>query len=148
MNAQISAAFDRRLYEALWSRGDLALVDELIAPDVVFDGQPLGRAGYRAWVTGFRSALPDLTVRIERQVADAESVVSRLTWRGTSSGELAPHLLPGWSNQAIAPTGKAVTWTSMTMHRILDGRLVEGWLNADMVGLLGQLGQLPTRTQD
>lgn len=142
MNADASAAFDRRLYEALWNRGDLALVDEFIAPDVAFDGQPLGRAGYRAWVTGFRSALPDLTVRIEGQVADAERVVSRLTWRGTHTGEFAPHLLPGWSGQAIAPTGRAVTWRSMTMHRIVDGHLVEGWLNADMVRLLGQLGVL------
>jgi steroid delta-isomerase-like uncharacterized protein len=142
MAADANLRFDRRLYEELWSRGNLALVDELVAPDVVFDGQPLGQAGYRDWVTGFRHAFPDLTVRIERQVADAQSVVSRLTWQGTNTGEIGPHLLPGWSGPAIPPTGQAVAWTSMTLHHLVDGRLTEGWLNADLFGLLQQLGVL------
>ena len=38
---------------------------------------------------------------------------------------------------------KAVAWTAMTMHRVVDGRLTEGWLNADLLGLLQQLGVLP-----
>jgi predicted ester cyclase len=148
MTADTTARFDRRLYEELWGRGDLALVDELIGPDVVFDGQPLGRGGYRDWVTGFRRAFPNLQVRIERQVADAQSVVSRLAWQGTNTGEILPHLLPGWSGTAIPPTGKAVAWTSMTMHRIVDGLLAEGWLNADLFGLLQQLGVLSPSAAD
>jgi predicted ester cyclase len=144
MAADAPLRFDRRLYEELWSRGDLAVVDELIAPDVVFDGQPLGQAGYRAWVTGFRRAFPDLQAHIEQQVADAQSVVSRLAWRGTNAGELLPQLLPGWAGPAIGPTGKTVAWTLMTLHRLVDGRLAEGWLNADLFSLLRQLGVLPS----
>ena len=109
---------------------------------MVFDGAPLGLAGYTNWVTGFRSAFPNLDVRIERQVADEQVVVSRLAWQGTNTGEILPHLLPGWTGPAIAPTGRAVAWTSMTMHRVVDGRLAEGWLNADLLGLLQQLGVL------
>ena len=143
MSAAANARFDRRLYDEIWRRGQLAAVPELVAPDVVFDGAPLGVAGYTNWVTGFRSAFPDLDVRIERQVADAQVVVSRLAWQGTNTGELLPQLLPGWSGPAIAPTGKAVAWTSMTMHRVVDGRLAEGWLTVNLLGLLQQLGVLP-----
>jgi predicted ester cyclase len=143
MSAEQNLRFDQRLYDELWSRGRIASVAELVAPDVVFDGQPLGLAGYTQWVTGFRRAFPDLQVRIQRQVADAQFVVSRLAWQGTNTGELAPHLLPGWAGPANAPTGRGVAWTSMTMHRLVDGRLAEGWLNADLLGLLQQLGVLP-----
>jgi predicted ester cyclase len=142
MTAEENAHFDRRLYDELWSRGSID-VAELVAPDVTFDGEPLGVEGYANWVTGFRRAFPDLRVRIEQQVADEECVVSRLAWQGTNAGEILPHLLPGWTGPALAPTGKAVAWTSMTMHRIAGGRLIEGWLNGDFLGLFRQLGLLP-----
>jgi predicted ester cyclase len=142
MSADANERFDRRLYAEIWSRGQIAAIPELVAPNVVFDGEPLGVAGYTSWVTGFRTAFPDLGVQIEQQVADEQVVVSRLAWHGTNTGELLPHLLPGWSGARIAPTGKTVAWTSTTMHRVVDGRLVEGWLNADLLGLLLQLGVL------
>jgi len=142
MTVDSNLRFGHRLYEELWSRGDLILVEELIAPNVVFEGQPLGQAGYRGWVNAFRRAFPDLRVQIERQVADAQSVVSKLAWQGTNSGEILSQLLPGWSGPVIPPTGRTVTWTSMTLHRLVEGRLTEGWLNADFLSLLQQLGVL------
>ncbi len=144
MSAEENERFDRQLYDEIWNRGDLAQVEALVAVDVTFDGQPLGREGYARWVTGFRGAFPDLDVRIERQVASEELVVSRLAWRGTNTAEIVPGLLPGWTGPTIAPTGKPVAWIAMTMHHIVAGRLTEGWLNADMLDLLQQLGAIPT----
>lgn len=139
-----SAELDRRLYAEVWNRGETGAIESLIAPGLVFGGQPLSPADYRAWVTGFRRAFPDLHVRIESQVAAESAVASRLSWHGTSAGELAAELLPGWQGPAIAPTKQAVTWTAISVHRYSAGRLIEGWLNADILGLLQQLGVIAT----
>lgn len=138
-----SAGLDRRLYEEVWNDGNLDTVEDLIAPDLVFGGQPLSPADYRAWVTGFRRAFPDLHVEIEGQVAAEETVASRLTWHGTSTAELEAGLVPGWQGSAIAPTGRPVAWTAISLHRFVAGKLTEGWLNADILGLLQQLGAVP-----
>jgi predicted ester cyclase len=135
-----SARLDRRLYEEVWNEGNVDTVEALIASGLVYGGQPLSPAGYRDWMTGFRRAFPDLHVQIEHQVAAERTVASRLQWHGTSSGELAAGLVPGWQGPAIAPTGQHVAWTAMSLHRFDAGKLIEGWLDADFLGLLQQLG--------
>jgi predicted ester cyclase len=147
MSAEQNAQLDYRLYDEVWSKGKLAVADGLIAPDCVFDGQPLGVEGYKNWVTRVRHAFPDLQVSIESQVAAEHGVASRLTWRGTNTGEIQPHLIPGWHGLASLPTGKSVTWTAITIHNVVAGRLAEGWANADALGLLQQLGDLPNPPQ-
>jgi predicted ester cyclase len=139
-----SARLDRRLYEEVWNEGAIDKVEALIAPGLVFDGQPLGPAEYRDWVTGFRRAIPDLHVHIEGQIAAEGSVASRLRWRGTNTGEFTAGLLPGWQGPTIAPTGKQLSWTAISVHRFESGKFVEGWLNADILGLLQQLGAIQT----
>ncbi|MGD9894816.1 MAG: ester cyclase [Dehalococcoidia bacterium] len=139
-----SARLDHRLYEEVWNDGAVDAVEALIAPGLVYDGQPLSPASYRDWMLGFRRAFPDLHVTIEGQVAAEGTVASRLQWRGTNSGELAAGMLPGWQGPAIAPTGKQLAWTAISLHRFDSGRLAEGWLNADMLGLLQQLGAINT----
>jgi predicted ester cyclase len=135
-----SAGLDRQLYEKVWNEGDIDDVETLIDPNLVFNGARLSPAQYRDWATGFRRAFPDLHVQIEPQIAAGATVASRLTWRGTNTGELAAGLLPGWQGSAIAPTGRAVNWTAISMHRFDSGRLIEGWLDADFLSLLQQLG--------
>jgi predicted ester cyclase len=135
-----SGELDRHLYEKVWNEGDIGAIETLIDPNLVFNGTPLGPAGYRDWATGFRLAFPDLHVQLEPQIAAEASVASRLTWRGTNTGELAAGLLPGWNGPAIAPTGRSVSWTAISLHRFDSGKLIEGWLDADFLGLLQQLG--------
>lgn len=138
-----SAERDRRLFEEVWNRGDLTAIDALVAPDLVSNGQPLSPEAYRAWAVGWRYAFPDVHVQVERQVATEGTVASRLTWRATSMGELEPQWLAGWSGPAIMPTGRPVTWTAISMHRFIDGRMVEGWLDAGFLSLLRQVDVLP-----
>ena len=143
MSTEENKAIIRRGIEVT-NRGNLeenlALVDELFVPDFVFHDPnipvPAGgihsREDYKQFGTAFQTALPG-QFTIEDLVAEGEKVVFRYTYRGTHRGE--------W--RGLPPTGKAVTFTGTITYRIVDGKIVEAWQNADTVSLLRQLGILP-----
>lgn len=79
-----------------------------------------------------RAAFTDIHVTVEDQVAEGEKVSTRRTWRATHRG---PY-------RGVAPTGKQVTWTQISVVRFSQGRIVEDWAVADEVGILQQLGAL------
>ncbi len=121
-----------------FNRGDLDAVDALFAPDYVDHDRtradlPPGPAGVkRAWTT-FRAAFPDLQATIEDLVAEGDKVAVRGFIRGAHQGEM----------MGIPPSGKPVTVTLIDVNRIADGRLAERWAEADMLGLMQQLGAIP-----
>jgi len=71
---------------------------------------------------------------VDDQVAEGEQVSTRRTWRATHRG---PY-------RGIAPTGKQVMWTQISVVRFSQGRIVEDWAVADELSILQQLGALPT----
>jgi predicted ester cyclase len=127
----------RRFIEEGFNQGKLDTLDELLAPTYRdYDappGTPPGPAGIKQIVTLFRIAFPDLQITVDEQAAEGDLVTSRLTMRGTQHGELF----------GVPPTGKAVAMGGLTMIRMADGKLIEGWVKNDTFGLLQQLGALP-----
>lgn len=85
-------------------------------------------------IEAFRNAFPDLVVTLEDQTAEGDKVVSRYTGRGTRRGEFL----------GIAPTGREVELSGVTIFRLRGGNIVEGWDFYDGLGLLRQLGAMPT----
>jgi predicted ester cyclase len=81
----------------------------------------------------FSAAVPDAHWRIVEQVAERNTVVTRLSVRGTFSGALV----------GLAPPGRPATLTGVAISRFARGRLVDVWLQADLLGLLQQLRVLP-----
>ena len=153
MSTEENKALVRRFYEEVWNRGNVAAVDELIAPNLVhhYDypttvpvpaDNPLSREGIKHLIPQFRSAFPDLHCTVELQVAEGDLVVTRVTANGIHKGEYR-----GLTFKGIPPTGKQVTWTMTDISRILDGKIVESWLNEDAVGRLQQIGVIPTPGQ-
>ncbi len=126
----------RKVFEEVQSQGNLALVDELVAGDYV-GHTPLkeihGPEGTKQFFSMLREAFPDMQVTVEDQIAEGDKVVTRWTCRGTHKGEF----------QGMPPTGKQMTMTGITIFRIADGKLVEGWTNPDLLGLMQQLGVVP-----
>lgn len=121
-----------------FNRGDEAAVDALFAAgyvdhDPARAGLPPGPAGVKAAWRQFRTAFPDAEVRISEVVAAGDKVAVRGSIHGTHRGEL----------MGIPPTGQAVTVTLIDVNRIAEGQLVERWAEADMLGLLQQLGAIP-----
>ena len=137
MATEENKAIARRWGEEVWGKGNLATIDELFAPDFVFNYPPPGAApdlkGYKQTVTMLSTAFADIQCTAEDVVAEGDKVAVRWTWRGTHKGEF----------MGIAPTGKQATVTGISILRIVGGKIVEEWGEMDNLGMMHQLGALP-----
>ncbi len=128
----------RRTYEELFNQGNLASAEELVAPDFVNHEVPPGRENrgpesLRQVAGMLRTAFPDLHFTIEELVAEGDTIVGRLTMRGTQHGPF----------MGIPPTGRAVEQAQVHFVRFRDGQGVEHRGVRDDLGLLQQLGVIP-----
>jgi predicted ester cyclase len=135
-----NAAAMRRMIEET-ARGNLAVVDECFAPDVAVHGGPQGlpdgRESVRSAIEAFTAAFADANAEIDVLVSEGDKVVARVTVSGTHRG---PYL-------GVEATGRHVAWSGTDIARFEDGRIVEVWRSADVLGLLQQLTG-PSRADD
>lgn len=130
----------RRLIEEGFSRGNLAALDELFAPDFVEhqDGfEPPNLEGVKSAIASLRTPFPDLKVTVEEIISSGDKTWARLTGRGT-------HLAPFMGRP---PTGKSFAITVIDICRFENGKIVEHWGVADRLSQMAQLGLLPQRPQ-
>lgn len=123
----------RRIIDAI-SRGDAADIDELVAADVV-DHNPVtnqapGRDGFKEWMATARTAFPDLCGTVEDVIAEGDRVPARMTWHGMHRGAF----------MGVGPTGKHVSFSAFHVVRFSQGRAVEWWGTANLLGALQQIG--------
>ena len=134
MAAEENKALVRRVYEEGLGTGNLALLDELLAEDLVdhslFPGRETGRESFKRRFTLVRTAFPDATMTVEDALAEGDKVICRWTLRGIHTGP--------FSN--LPPTGRSVEVTGINITRIAGGKIVEHWATFDNLGLLQQLG--------
>ena len=128
----------RRLFEEVWNKGYMPVADELIAPTYVHHDSSTpdvgrGPEGEKKRAAIYRGAFPDLRLKIEDTVAEGENVVVRWSFHGTHKGEL----------NGIAPTGKQINLTGLSLVRFSNNKIVEGWVNWDALGMMQQLGVVP-----
>jgi hypothetical protein len=131
-------AIVRRLVEELWNKGNLSVADELFAPNYEHhDASTLdfgrGPESEKKRATLYRTAFPDVRLTIEDIIAEGEIVMARWSCRGTHKGDLS----------GIAPTGKQITISGVTIARLANSKMAEGWVNWDALGLMQQLGVVP-----
>lgn len=138
MSLEQNRALARRFIEDVVNRGDLAAIDEIFAKNYVNyqhhhpDSTRIVR-GIEAWkkfISEFRRAFPDFHETIEDQIAEGDKVVTRFTSKDTHKGNL----------MGIKPTNKQLSWTGIAIDRIESGKIVESWVNWDMMGMMQQLG--------
>jgi steroid delta-isomerase-like uncharacterized protein len=128
----------RRLIEEVWNKGNLHVADELYTPNYLHHDPATpdvgrGPEGEKQRATLYRSAFPDFRLSIDELLADGDHVVARWTCRGTHKGEL----------NGIAPTGKQFNISGISLVRFSGGKMAEGWINWDTIGLMQQLGVVP-----
>jgi len=133
MTPEEHKAIVRRFFEDAWNRQNMNVIDEIFAPTVVFNGQPIPRDALKQALAARRVAFGDIRVTVDDQVAEGDKVSTRRTWEATHHG---PY-------RGVPATGKRVKWTQVSIVRFADGRIAEDWAVADEVGLLQQLGALP-----
>jgi len=131
-------AIVRRLFEELWNKGNLSVADQLFSPNYAHHDPSTpdfgrGPESERKRATLYRTAFPDLQLTIEDIIAEGETVMTRWSCHGTHKGDLS----------GIAPTGKQFTISGVTIARLTNGKLAEGYVNWDALGLMQQLGVAP-----
>lgn len=125
----------RRLFDEVWNAGNLPAIDECLAREYVHHDSSTpdyarGPEGEKRRVSLYRTAFPDLRLKIEDIVEDGDTIVARWTARGTHKGDLG----------GVSPTGKPVVLSGMTIARFSGGKIAEGWVNWDARGMYEQLG--------
>ena len=138
MSTEENKAIVQRLFEEVFNERRLDRADELVAPDyldhaaVPGQGPGLEGAKQQRWAMYF-AAIPDMHATIDDLVAEGDKVVVRYTVEGTQQGQL-----PG-----VPPTGKRFQTSAICIYRLAEGKVAENWEQADLLGLMQQLGVGP-----
>jgi len=114
MSVEENKAFVKRYVEEPWNKGNVDVLDEMCAPNFHLEGLG-GVEAFKKVISDFRTSFPDLHFTVEEIIAEGEKVAYRWTAHGTHQGEY----------EGIAPTGKTVTTTGITIIRIVDGKVVD-----------------------
>jgi predicted ester cyclase len=128
---------NRRFYEEVINQQKWATFNEVVGTSYVGHSLPAqlspDREGLKSFIGAFHKAFPDGQLTIDQMIVEENTIATRLTFRGTQTGEF----------QGLAPTGKKVTVPALDMARYEGGKLVEHWGGPDQLTLLQQLGLLP-----
>jgi len=120
LSTEETKAVSNRVAEAI-SSGDLDGLDELMAPDIAEE--------FKEGITEVRRAFPDYHGTNEIQIAEGDMVANHFVFYGTHRGEF----------MGIAPTGREVRFTGLTIDRVVDGKIIENWIEGDLEDLLQQI---------
>jgi predicted ester cyclase len=114
-------ALVRRFLQA-HAKGDLATVQETLAPDFVnhnpLPGQSPDREGYLRSFTEYHAAFADTRYVIEKQLAEGDEVM-------TSFSASASHDRGEWMD--LIPSGKGFEAQLFLVHRIVGGKITDEW---------------------
>jgi steroid delta-isomerase-like uncharacterized protein len=138
MKTKTNKAVIQRFVEDGINKKNMSVFDELVVEnfieDVPLPGQGPGREGLKAAVGGFLQAFPDIAWTTHEQIAEDDKVVSRFTWTGTHRGAFF----------GVPPTGRKVTVWGVVIDVVRDGKMVESRIIMDTLGLMQQLGVIPS----
>lgn len=116
MSLEENKAIVRRFIMEVLAKGDVALVDQLLAPNYVNRSMPgQGVDNFKQFLGNMKKTIPDLEMSIEDLVAEGDKVVARYTMKGTNAG----------SGMGSAPAGKRFTLRGLTFFRLANGKIVE-----------------------
>jgi steroid delta-isomerase-like uncharacterized protein len=128
-------AIVRGLYEEAWNKRRVELLDEIISPshalhDPNLTGSAVGPEAYKRLVTRFITAFPDLRFSVEDIVGEKEKFAVAWTISGTHKGEY----------MGIPSTNKTMSVDGITIHHILNGKIMDSYISWDTLGMMRQLG--------
>ena len=127
-----------RFVEEFKNKANHDIVDELFTADFVHHLKdprlPPGSAAMTLLGQSIVAGFPDVRVTVEDLIADGDKVIERTTAMATHTGEF----------NGIPPTGTQVVWTEIHIYRLRDGKIAELWSEIDLLGLLVQLGAIPS----
>jgi serine phosphatase RsbU (regulator of sigma subunit)/predicted ester cyclase len=134
MSAERNKALVRRFLQA-HAKGDLDTVEGMLAPDFVdrnlIRGQRPGREVYLRALTEFHGAYSHTRYDIEKQLAEADEVVTTFAVSST-------HNRGEW--MGLVPTGKEFKALQTLIHRVVGEKITEEWSPGSNLAELAQQG--------
>ncbi len=121
----------RRLVDEVWNGGNYGAAADLYS-DNYRNPFGVGPSARVEPIRRYREALPDLHLDVEDLIVAGDTVVLRVTFRGTDTG----------GHVGRAPTGRAVEEWAVTIMHFEGHKVVKEWIGADKLGLFIQLGVL------
>jgi steroid delta-isomerase-like uncharacterized protein len=122
-----------RWMEEVWNKGRVDAIDEMLAGDVVIHGLGgeaiRGPEGYRPFFESMHNTFSQIDVVVDDAVEQGDTIAARCTVRGTHTGD----------GIGVAPTGRRVEFSGMTMVKVKDGKMIAAWNNFDFAGMLQQI---------
>src|SRR3954454_22001465 len=132
MSLEANKELVRRLFDDILNGGNLELVDEVLAPNYLnhFGSMPpADRDTFKRLLPLYPASFPDVHMSIEDMLAEGDRVTVRFTMRGTHEAEF----------MGMPPTHKQISMSGMAFFRVADGRIVEEFINEDLLGMMQQL---------
>jgi steroid delta-isomerase-like uncharacterized protein len=129
----------RRLYKEAWNERRPEVVDQLFSKSHALfsptvSGPAVGPAAYKEQIAWFVTGFPDLRFVVEETISEKDKIVVSWSLTGTHKGEFC----------GIAPTNHRVSVTGITIHQIVDGKILDSQATFDAISLFQQLGvELP-----
>lgn len=137
MSTEQNKALVRRFYEAFVANDQVAL-KEILAPDLVAYSHgapgPQTRDVHLQGIHSWNEAFNDTQFMIKEQIAEGDTVATRVILRSVHSGGVF---------QGLPPTGKQIEIQGITLERIKDGRIVARRVSSDWLAMMQQLGLVP-----
>lgn len=124
-----------RYFNEILNEGKLDIIDEIIDRDFILRIPSLhepfrGHQGIKQFVTGLRSAFPDIKFTVERQIAEGDKVASRFISISTHQGEF----------QGVPPTGNQIKDQGLDIFQVTGNKIAAIWVNENALGVMQQLG--------
>ena len=124
----------RVVREEAMRKGKLDRLAGLYTDDYVYHGIPMlgdlrGPTAFKDLIAGFIDAVSGFQEAVEDQVAEGDKVVTRISGRGTHTGEL----------MGAPPSGNQLKWTAIIISRFVDGKIAEEWAEFDALSFSQQL---------
>jgi steroid delta-isomerase-like uncharacterized protein len=131
MSVEVHKAIVRRYLDQVVNKVDAAAARELVAENLVFHSpytpEPTrDRESFLGMLTAIHTALPDFRLVEHAVLAEGDLVASRWTVVGTHAGPIGP----------FAPTNRRLEISGISIYRIADGKIAEGWVEDKTMELL------------
>jgi predicted ester cyclase len=130
-------ALARRFNDEVFTKGNVDVIDELVADDYVehqvFPGLEPTKEGLKNFVQLFHGAFSDINVETLSVGLDGDELWVHSVFTGTHTGEFA----------GVPPTNNRVTLEMMDRVKVRDDKAIEHWGTSDDLGMMTQLGVIP-----
>ena len=130
--SEANKALAKQWFEEVWNKGRREAIGEMLAAGApVQEGGAtvIGPEGFYPFFDRMQASFSGIHITIQDAIDEGDRVCLRwsCTMKHTGNGLRIP------------PTNKDVATTGITIIRVARGRLVAGWQDWDMLGLLQQI---------